>query len=64
MATDPLAKVRNEVGLRVAALNCDVTPILESQPVSRDYGQMSDALSACWRISGPPGKLSWKIEVI
>jgi len=53
-----------EVGLRVAALNCDVTPILESQPVSRDYGQMSDALSACWRISGPPGKLSWKLEVI
>ncbi|HET9713718.1 MAG TPA: alginate lyase family protein, partial [Pyrinomonadaceae bacterium] len=51
-----------EVGLRISALNCDVTPILEPQPVSRDYGQMSDAISACWRISGRPGKLSWRIE--
>lgn len=53
-----------EVSLRVAALNCNVTPSLEPQPVSRDYGQMSDALSACWRISGRPGKLSWKIEPV
>ncbi len=53
-----------DVGLRISALNCDVTPILEPQPVSRDYGEMSDALSACWRISGGPGKLSWRIEVL
>ena len=56
------ARGDGDVGLRISALNCDVTPILEPQPVSRDYGQMSDALSACWRISGRPGKLSWKIE--
>jgi hypothetical protein len=37
-------------------------PLLESQPVSRDYGEMSDAISACWRFSGRPGKLSWKIS--
>ena len=51
-----------DVGLIVSALNTDMEPVLESQPVSRDYGQMSDAISACWRISGRPGKLSWKIQ--
>ena len=49
-------------GLVVSLLNHDVEPVLESQPVSRDYGEMRDAVSACWRISGRPGKLSWKIE--
>jgi hypothetical protein len=52
-----------DVGLRVSSLNSDVAPVLESQPVSRDYGEVRDATSACWRISGRPGKLSWKIEV-
>ena len=50
-------------GLVVSLLNHDVEPVMESQPVSRDYGQMSDAISMCWRISGRPGKLSWKIGV-
>jgi hypothetical protein len=50
-------------GLTVSALSTDVQPVLESQPVSRDYGEMKDAVSACWRISGSPGKLSWKIGV-
>jgi len=50
------------LGLSVSALSTDVQPVLESQPVSRDYGEMSDAVSACWRISGRPGKLSWKIS--
>ncbi len=49
--------------LVVTSLNVELEPILESQPVSRDYGEMSDAVSACWRISGQPGKLSWKIGV-
>ncbi len=53
-----------EVSLVVSSLSSEVEPTLESQPVSRDYGQMSDAVSACWRISGRPGKLSWKIRVI
>ncbi len=48
-------------GLVVELLNHDVEPVLESQPVSRDYGHMSDAVSMCWPISGRPGKLSWKI---
>ena len=48
-------------GLVVSLLNYDVEPVLESRPVSRDYGQMQDAVSMCWRISGRLGKLSWKI---
>jgi hypothetical protein len=51
-----------EVGLIVSSLSSDVSPILESQPVSHDYGEISDAISACWRISGRPGKLSWMIS--
>lgn len=48
--------------LLVSLLNPQAVPVLESQPVSHDYGQLSDAVSACWRISGRPGKLSWKIS--
>ena len=40
-------------GLVVSSLSSELEPTLEPQPVSRDYGEMSDALSACWRISGP-----------
>ncbi len=43
-------------GLVIEALSSDVEPVLESQPVSRDYGEVSDAVSACWRISGPTGQ--------
>ncbi len=48
--------------LRVESLN-GCQPLLESQPVSRDYGQMIDAISACWRFSGRPGKLSWRLSL-
>ena len=51
-------------GLVISLLNHDVEPVLESQPVSRDYGQTSDAVSMCWRISGRPGKLSWQIKSV
>ena len=51
-------------GLEVLLLNHDVEPVLESQPVSRDYGEMCDAVSACWRISGRVSKLSWKIKSV
>jgi uncharacterized heparinase superfamily protein len=48
-------------GLVVSSLSSEVEPTLETQPVSRDYGECRDAVSACWRISGRPGKLSWQI---
>jgi hypothetical protein len=49
-------------GLTVSALSTDVEPVLESQPVSVDYGEMRESFSACWRILGSPGKLSWRID--
>jgi len=52
-----------DVRLRISSLNSELAPVLESQPVSRDYGEVRDATSVCWRISGRPGKLSWKIAV-
>jgi hypothetical protein len=52
---------RGALRLLVSSLNGG-EPVLESQPVSRDYGEMSDAISACWRFSGRPGKLSWKLS--
>ncbi len=48
-------------GMTVSLLNHEVEPVLEKQPVSRDYGEWRDAVSACWRVSGRPGKLSWKV---
>jgi hypothetical protein len=54
-----------DLALLVSSLNSDVPPPrLENQPVSRDYGEMRDATSACWRISGRPGKLRWMIEIL
>jgi hypothetical protein len=50
-------------GLVVALLNLEVEPVLESQPVSRDYGEMSDAIAACWRFEGRLSKLSWKVKL-
>src|SRR6185437_11991834 len=50
-------------GLIVSALNSDVQPVLERRSASIDYGQISDSVSACWKISGKPRKLSWKLSV-
>jgi len=49
--------------LTIKCLSTDVQPVLERQAVSRDYGQMSESFSACWRIAGLPRKLSWEIKV-
>jgi hypothetical protein len=46
----------------VTLLNSDIQPSLERQPVSRDYGEMSEAVAACWRIEGRISKLSWKVK--
>ena len=46
----------------VTLLNSDIQPTLERQPVSRDYGEMSEAVAACWRIEGRVSKLSWKVS--
>jgi hypothetical protein len=51
-------------GLIIKALNSDVQPALENNSVSIDYGQMSDSVSACWKISGKPRKLTWQIKSV
>ncbi len=50
-----------EVGLIVRSLSLAQQPELVKQHVSRNYGELIDSVSACWRISGQPGKLSWKL---
>jgi hypothetical protein len=45
----------------VRSLSLNEAPSLEPQHVSRNYGELTDSVSACWRISGRPGKLSWKL---
>ncbi len=54
----------SDLGVLVCSLSFDDQPVLESQPTSRDYGEMMDSVAACWHISGQPGKLSWKISPI
>jgi hypothetical protein len=49
------------VGLVVRSLSLEQVPSLVNQHVSRNYGEITDSVSACWRVSGRPGKLSWKI---
>ena len=48
--------------LIIRALSTEAEPVLEPQATSHDYGQIRGSISGCWRISGRPGKLSWKIE--
>jgi len=50
-----------EVGLTVCSLSLDQPPLLINQHVSRDYGELIESVSACWRVSGEVSKLSWKI---
>jgi hypothetical protein len=51
-----------EQELTIRSLSTDVQPVVERQGVSRDYGEMSDANSLCWRIEGKSTKLSWEIK--
>ena len=42
------SSVEARIGEAILTVTSESEPILESQPVSRDYGEMSDAISACW----------------
>ena len=48
--------------LIIHALSTEIEPVLERQATSHDYGQIRASISGCWRISGRPGKLVWKIS--
>ena len=52
---------KQDLGLVVRSLSIDEAPSVVNQHTSRDYGEIRDSVSACWRVSGRPGKLSWKI---
>jgi hypothetical protein len=53
-----------DIGLRVSLVNKEIEPVLENQPVSRDYGEIRDAVSARWRIKGEQCKLKWVIKIL
>ena len=56
------ARDENErIGLVVRSLSPDQPPALVNQHVSRDYGELVQSVSACWRVAGRVNKLSWKI---
>lgn len=50
-----------DVALTVRSLSLAQQPTLVEQHVSRNYDELIDSVSACWRISGRPGKLSWEL---
>jgi hypothetical protein len=54
---------KQDIGLVVRSLTLDQSPTLERQHVSRDYGELIDSVSACWRVSGNVKKLSWKLSL-
>lgn len=48
--------------LKLRSLSLSNSPVLEQQFTSRDYNELEESLSACWRTSGQPGKLIWKLS--
>jgi hypothetical protein len=57
-ATNPV----NNLTLIISSLSLSGSPALEQQFTSHDYGELEESISACWRFSGRPGKLRWKIS--
>lgn len=53
---------KQDVGLIVRSLSLEEPPSLVRQHVSREYGELIDSVSACWRVSGAVNKLSWEIR--
>jgi hypothetical protein len=56
--------VHNEIQLSVSLLDPNVTPVLENQASSIDYGDKTESITACWHFAGKPGKIRWKIQVV
>jgi hypothetical protein len=51
-----------DLTLILGSLSLSGSPVLEQQFTSRNYGELEESTTACWRFSGPPRKLSWKIS--
>jgi hypothetical protein len=54
---------KTDLGLVVTSLTLDRSPTLVDQHVSRDYGELIDSVSACWRVSGNVKKLDWQLSL-
>jgi hypothetical protein len=52
-----------DLTLHVRSLSLSGSPALEQQFTSRNYGEMHESFTACWRFSGPPRKLTWKLSL-
>lgn len=52
-----------DLTLNVASLSLSTSPVLEQQFTSRNYGELEESTTGCWRFSGPPQKLSWKLSL-
>lgn len=52
---------KRDFGLVVQSLSLAQPPLVIKQHVARDYGELFDSVSACWRVAGHVDKLSWKI---
>jgi Heparinase II/III-like protein/Heparinase II/III N-terminus len=57
-ARDP----NTDLTLTVHSLSLPGSPMIERQFSSHNYDEMGESLTACWRVSGRPGKLSWEIS--
>lgn len=52
-----------DLTLTVASLSLSPSPVIEQQFTSRNYGELEESMTGCWRYSGPPRKLSWKLSL-
>ena len=60
-ASVEVTDLQTNLTLVLRSLSLSVLPVLEPQFTSRDYGELEESLSACWRFSGPLKKVSWKL---
>lgn len=49
--------------LNLCSLSLSGSPVLEQQFTSINYGEREESISVCWRFSGPPRELSWRISL-
>ena len=52
---------QQDIGVVVRSLSLAQPPSLVRQHVSRDYGELRESVSGCWRATGEVKKMSWKI---
>jgi len=67
---DVLVRANGEQRMDLSTIRALQVPLSSGKTVplsdiaSIDYGQMRDSVSACWKISGKPRKLTWQIKSV